>query len=65
MKYHAERSAGKKDLIAYIQKQPLWTDPVNNLKELEKLHKELEEKDRHYRLIFIGNTADPRGQSGV
>ena len=33
MKY-AERSE-EKDLIAYIQKQPFWTDPVNNLKELE------------------------------
>ena len=47
MKY-AQRSE-EKDLIAYIQKQPFWTDPVNNLKELEKLHNELQEKDRHQR----------------
>ena len=47
MKY-AERSE-EKYLIAYIQKQPFWTDPENNLKEVEKLHNELAAKDRRQR----------------
>ena len=35
---------GRLDLKDYIQKQPFWTDPENNLKELEKVSDEFSKK---------------------
>ncbi len=40
---------GRLDLKDYIQKQPFWTDPENNLKELEKVYHEFSEKAHRQR----------------